>query len=140
VILVNVVKVLWALDIDAKKGFVDKLKEAFGREVLVIGVGHLNTAEEVFEALEELGADEVVIDFDKVCEVEKLLDAHIYPIVALFDEVEVCGKREECRNYNPDTDIIVEREDGFVVLRLTGFARISDIMFELAEIGEEHRH
>lgn len=136
----SVVKIIWALDIDAKKEFVEKLKEEFRSEVVIIGVGHLDTAEEVLNVLKEMDADEVVIDFDKACEVEKLLDSGVYPLVALFNEVGFCPEKEKCEEYNPDTDIMVEREDGFAVLRLTGFARISDIMFELSDIGEKHHH
>lgn len=134
------VKVLWALDIDAKKGLVDKLREGLGREVLVVGVGHLETADDVIEAMRELGADEAVIDFDSACEVERLLDAGIHPIVALFDEVETCSEESRCSSYNPDTDILVEKEEGVTVMRLSGFARVTDIMFELADIGEKNSH
>lgn len=132
-------KVLWALDLPLSKHLRDKLSEALGDEVVLVGVGPLSKAEDVLEAMREVGADEVVIAIDDPCEVSKILDAGIEPLIALVEEVATAQSPEEC-SPRGENEVVVEGEEGCRVIKVNEFARITDIMFQLSEPKEKHEH
>lgn len=132
--------VLWALDIDPTPYMVEKLSEALGSEVHVVGVGRVQKACELLAALHDTGAEAAVIDMDSTCEVEKLLKREVDLLVPLFEEVRECPRGEVCR-WDPVLEVTVEEEDGVRVLRFTGYGRITDVLFELEELdGHLHGH
>lgn len=90
--------------------------------------------------MKELKADEVVTAIEDSCEMQKLLNAGIQPLVAIIEEVCQVASLKECTEYNPEKDILLESENGVTVLRLNEFARVIDIMFQLVEPHEKHVH
>lgn len=115
------------------------LSHALGEQVVFIGVGPLQTAEEVLEALRDVGADDVVVGIDDPCEVAKLLDAGVQPLIAVVEEVLESRRPEECAPRSGG-EVVVEEEEGCRVIRVKEFARITDIMFQLSDPIERHEH
>lgn len=115
------------------------LASALGDQVVLVGVGPLQTAEEVLEALKDIGADEVVVAIDNPCEISKLLDAGIEPLIALVEEVPA-GSTEERLPEDEGEVVVVEGHEGRKVIKVIEFARITEIMFQLSEPKERHEH
>jgi len=137
--VVLIKRVLWALDITATKQLRDKLAESLGEEVLLVGVGPLGTAEEVLEAMREVGAEEAVVAIEDPCEVYKLLNAGVHPLLALVEEVHSSPDPDACRASSED-EVVVVGDEGCRVLRVKEFARVEDVTLLLAEPGEKHEH
>ncbi|MEZ0346771.1 MAG: hypothetical protein ABWK01_09485 [Infirmifilum sp.] len=132
--------VLWALDFTPNKYLEDILSSQLREEVVFIGVGALQTADEILSAMKELKASEVVTAIEDPCEVQKLLDEGVQPLVAIIEEICNVTALEECKEYDPSRDIVVEDGGKVVVLRVHEFSRIIDIMFQLVEPHERHEH
>jgi len=132
-------KVLWALDFPPSRQLRDMLAGALGDDVVLVGVGPLRKAEEVLEAMRDVGADEVVVAIDDPCEVSKMLDAGVEPLIALVEEVSAARDREECLPKG-EGEVVIEEEEGCRVVRVSEFARITDVMFQLSEPKEKHEH
>ncbi|MGB9785788.1 MAG: hypothetical protein ACPLRJ_00770 [Infirmifilum uzonense] len=132
--------VLWALDFTPNNHVQETLSKQVGDEVVFVGVGALTTAEEIISAMTDLKAEEVVTAIEDPCEMHKLLDRGVQPLVAIIEEVCRAEIREECKGYNPNTDVLVERGEGVVALRIREFARVIDIMFQLVDPQEKHVH
>jgi hypothetical protein len=133
-------KVIWAIDIPATPHIYDKLKDSLGENVQVIGVGPLEKAEEILKLVEEHHAEEVVTAIEDPCEMHKLLSGGIEPIVAIIEEIATCKTESECKEYEDKGYIVIKSDEGLSVLEVKEFARVVDIMFELAEPGEVHEH
>ncbi len=132
--------VVWALDFTPNKFIQDMLASQLGEEVIFVGVGPLSKAEEVLEAMRETGAEEAVTAIEDPCEMNKLLEAGVQPLVVITEEVCRARSISECADVDSSRDIVVEREGEFSVIRVKEFARVVDIMFQLVEPSERHAH
>ncbi|QOJ78618.1 hypothetical protein IG193_07625 [Infirmifilum lucidum] len=132
--------VVWALDFTPNKFVQDVLSSQLGEEVVFVGVGPLSRAEEVLEAMRETRAEEAVTAIEDPCEMNKLLEAGVQPLVVITEEVCRAKSISECTGVDASRDIVVEREGEVSVIRVREFARVIDIMFQLVEPSEKHVH
>jgi len=127
--------VLWALEREPTPYMVEVLSRELGCDVLLVGVGGVERACDLLEALHDTGARTAVVDMESLTEVEKLLERGVELIVPLFEEVRQCRLSAECR-WDPLTEIVVDEGDGARVLRFTGYGRADEVVLRVERLGE----
>jgi len=132
--------VAWALDFTPNKYIRDLLASQLGEDVVLVGVGPQAKADEVLEAMRDVKAEEVVTAIEDPCEMNRLLEAGVQPLVAITEEVCTARSLQECGGVDEARDVVLERPDGVTVVRVKEFARVVDIMFQLVEPSERHHH
>ncbi len=133
-------KVIWAMDKKPSTRLIKLLEKEFGDSIEVFYAGYVSSSEEVLRLMKRYRIGEVIVEFGDVCEVEKLLDRGIYPIIALIKFLHRCSGPSACVEYDPDLDFFEERGGELEHMRIVEFKRIVDIMFKLEDIREKCNH
>ena len=135
-------KVLWVANLEPVQILKELLSKELKDDVSVKFIEGIERAEDIVKILQK-DFDEVVIDFDDVCEISKLLDYEIYPLVPIVTELHICLGPGHCKDFRKGLDYFEKSGNKLRHMRVGGFKRIVDIAFEILDPHEhihEHHH